>query len=354
MNKNIYSVIAASGSYIPEKIVPNSDFLSNIFYDSDGKVIEVSNEEIMTNLSIETEDLGKHYGDVRAVEHLSLQVAEGEIYAFLGLNGAGKTTTIRMLLGMIRPTTGYANVLQTRVRLGSREPWEGVGYLVEAPHCYPELSVFDNLEVARRLHPGTPRQAVSQIIERMGLAEYAGRRSGNLSQGNAQRLGLAKALLHNPRLIFLDEPANGLDPAGIVEIRELLLELTREQGVTVFMSSHILAEVARLAQRVGIIHNGRLIQELDMAELERNRKRRLLLKARDGQAACQALAAAGQPAELQADGSLELTGVGAVERPEDIASLLVRAGTPPTQLLVEEEELEQYFLRLVGAQEAQK
>src|SRR5512142_2952919 len=116
---------------------------------------------------IETENLGKHYRDVKAVEHLSVRVPEGEIYAFLGLNGAGKTTTIRMLLGMIKPTTGYAHVLQTRVRLGSRVPWESVGYLVEIPHSYPELTVTENLEVARRLHPGTPVESVRQIIERM-------------------------------------------------------------------------------------------------------------------------------------------------------------------------------------------
>jgi ABC-2 type transport system ATP-binding protein len=300
------------------------------------------------NLPIETEDLGKHYGDVRAVEHLSLRVAEGEIYAFLGLNGAGKTTTIRMLLGMIKPTTGYARVLQTRVRLGSREPWESVGYLVEMPHSYPELTVYENLEVARRLHPGTPREVVGRIIERMGLAPYADRRAGNLSQGNAQRLGLAKALLHGPKLLFLDEPANGLDPAGIVEIRELLLELTREQGVTVFMSSHILAEVSRLARRIGIIHNGHLLQELDIDELERNRRRRLLLRARDVELAHRALLAAGQPAEILPDGTIELKNASSVERPDDINCLLVKAGTPPTQLMVEEEELEPYFLRLVG------
>ncbi|MEP7356304.1 MAG: ABC transporter ATP-binding protein, partial [Anaerolineales bacterium] len=219
------------------------------------------------SLIIETESLGKQYGPVRAVDALALRVDEGEVYAFLGLNGAGKTTTIRMLLGMIRPTTGFATVLQTRVRPGSREPWAAVGYMVEAPRAYPELTVRENLEAARRLHPGTPRAAVGQIIERLGLAEYADRRAGNLSQGNGQRLGLAKALLHKPRLLILDEPANGLDPAGIVEIRALLLELTHEQGVTVFMSSHILAEVARLAQRIGISHQGRLLQELSIEEL---------------------------------------------------------------------------------------
>src|SRR5205823_4997338 len=134
-----------------------------------------------------------------------------------------------------------------------------------------------------------------------------------------------------------------------VEIRELLLELTRSQGVTIFMSSHILAEVARLAQRIGIIHHGRLLQELSITELERNRQRRLLLRARDTAAAQRALAAAGQPAENLPDGSLALTSPAALERPDDINSLLVQAGTPPTQLLVEEEELEHYFLRLVSA-----
>jgi ABC-2 type transport system ATP-binding protein len=190
---------------------------------------------------------------------------------------------------------------------------------------------------------------MSRCIERLGLAAYADRRAGTLSHGNAQRLGLAKALLHEPRLLLLDEPANGLDPAGIVEIRALLLELTREQGVTVFMSSHILAEVARLASRIGIIHEGRLLQELDAEALERNRQRRLLVRARDSEAARQALVAAGQPAAILSDGSIELKAPAAVAAPEDIASLLVRAGAPPTQLMVEEEELEHYFLRLVGA-----
>jgi len=299
------------------------------------------------NLAIETEHLGKRYGDVTAVEDLSLRVAEGEIYAFLGLNGAGKTTTIRMALGMIRPTTGSARVLQTPVRLGSREPWARVGYLVEAPRAYPELTVWENLEAARRLHPGASPAAVGRIIERLALGPYAGRRAGTLSQGNAQRLGLAKALLHEPELLLLDEPANGLDPAGIVEIRELLLGLTRERGVTVFMSSHILAEVARLAQRVGVIHQGRLIQEMSAKELERNRRRRLIVRARDLGAARRALAEAGHAAEPLPDGALSLNGA-AVDRPDDIAAALARAGAPPTHLVVEEEELEAYFLRLVG------
>jgi ABC-2 type transport system ATP-binding protein len=217
------------------------------------------------------------------------------------------------------------------------------------PHAYPELTVYENLEVARRLHPGTERKAVNRVIERLGLAQYANRRAGILSQGNAQRLGVAKALLHDPKLLLLDEPANGLDPVGIVEIRALLLELTREQGVTVFMSSHILAEVSKLAKRIGIIHEGRLLQEMDIAELERNRRRRLLVRAREIEPAQKVLSKAGYPSEIHPDGILELNQAAAIESPDNIANLLVRAGTPPTQLQVEEEELEQYFLRLVGS-----
>ncbi len=297
---------------------------------------------------IETRSLGKRYGEVTAVENLSLQVAEGEIYAFLGLNGAGKTTTIRMLLGMIKPTSGTAHVLQTQIRLGSREPWASVGYMVETPHAYPELTVYENLEVARRLHPGTSPKDIDKIIERLGLAEYSNRQAGNLSHGNAQRLGLAKALLHQPKLIILDEPANGLDPAGIVEIRDFLLELTREKGVTVFMSSHILAEVSRLARRIGIIHKGHLLQELSIEELQKNRQRRLILHTHDNEAACLKLKEAGHLPEMIPGSSIVLKDSAAIEHPGHIASLLVNAGIPPTRLVVEEEELEQYFLRMIG------
>jgi ABC-2 type transport system ATP-binding protein len=302
---------------------------------------------------IETDNLGKNYGRVKAVEHLSLRVAEGEIYAFLGLNGAGKTTTIRLLLGMIKPSNGYAQVFGTRVRLGSTIPWASVGYMVEDPRAYAELTVYENLEAARRLHPGTPSQAVSQVIDRLDLGAYTHRKAGTLSHGNAQRLGLAKAMLHNPQLLILDEPANGLDPAGIVEIRQLLHDWTGRQGGTVFMSSHILAEVSRLANRIGIIHQGHLLQEMDIAELERNRRRRLLVDVADAPAALQLLSASGQPANHLQGGTLELLSPYAISHPAEINRLLVDAAIFPSRLVVDEEELEHYFLRLVRASGAQ-
>ena len=300
------------------------------------------------NTAIETDQLVKRYRRVTAVDGVSLCVARGEIYAFLGLNGAGKTTTIRLLLGMARPTSGEARVLGTRIRVGEKKPWDSVGYLVETADAYPELTVRENLEAMRRLHPGTVPAAVDRVVERLGLTEYADRRAGTLSHGNAQRLGLAKALLHDPELLVLDEPALGLDPAGIVEIRNLLMELARERGVTVFMSSHILGEVSRLAQRIGIIHQGRLVQELDVDEIERNRRRRLVVRTREAEAARSVLLGAGFRAEMTADGAIEVKDTAAVERPEEIASRLVFAGHPPTMLDVEQEELERYFLRLVG------
>lgn len=301
------------------------------------------------NKAIETAALVKRYGAVTAVEGVSLAVPRGEIYAFLGLNGAGKTTTIRLLLGMIAPTAGEVRVLGQRIRTGERTPWAAVGYLVESADAYPELTVRENLEVMRRLRPGVERKAVDQVIDRLALASYADRRAGTLSHGNKQRLGLAKALLHTPALLILDEPVNGLDPAGIVEIRNLLLELVREQGVTVFMSSHLLGEVARLAQHIGIIHRGRLLQELDGAELERNRRRWLRVRTHDLGAARAVLQQAGFVPVSAADGTITLQDAAAVAHPDAISALLCRAGHPPTLLAVEEEELERYFLRLVGA-----
>lgn len=300
------------------------------------------------NTAIETNHLGKKYRRVTAVDDLSLRVARGEIYAFLGLNGAGKTTTIRMLLGMVKPTAGEAWVLGTRIRTGERKPWRSVGYLVETPDAYPDLTVRENLEVMRRLRPGTPRPAVDRVIEELGLATYADRRTGTLSHGNVQRLGLAKALLHSPELLILDEPANGLDPAGIVEVRNLLIDLVATRGVTIFMSSHILAEVSRLAQRIGIIHGGRLLQELDADELENNRRQRLVVAARELPAACAVLVTAGFTAGITGDGTIQVTDRLAIERPDDVATRLVHAGCPPTMLAVEQEDLEAYFLRLVG------
>jgi ABC-2 type transport system ATP-binding protein len=293
--------------------------------------------------------LGKRYGPVTAVDDVDLRVEPGDIYALLGLNGAGKTTTIRMLLGMVRPSTGKVSLFGTPVGPAQRGLWARVGYLVETPAAYPELTVRQNLELVRRLRGLPDRHAVDQVIDRLDLTAYAERRTWSLSLGNAQRLGLAKALIHRPDLLILDEPANGLDPAGVVEIRQLLRDLA-DQGTTVFLSSHILAEVARLATRIGIIDQGRLLQELDTADLAGRTRPRLVVAARDPAAAAAVLAAGGYHPRTQPDGALTLSDQGAVDWPEEVATLLVAAGCPPTRLAVEREDLETYFMRLVGTQ----
>ena len=296
---------------------------------------------------IETNGLSKFYGDVRAVDSVNLHVKRGEIYGFLGLNGAGKTTTIRALLGMVRPSKGTVKVLDQAVGPNGRGPWARVGHLVESPSAYPELSVRENLEIARRLHGISDSGATSRVIERLLLDSYADRKSGTLSTGNLQRLGLARALLHEPELLILDEPANGLDPAGVVEIRELLAALAREKGVTIFMSSHILTEVDRLAMRIGIIHMGRLIEELDTEALEKLRSKRLEVKAHDLEAAKNCLQSAGYQAKLNHE-TILLDEARAVEHPDEIAKIMVSAGTPPTRLAVEQQDLEDHFLQLTG------
>jgi ABC-2 type transport system ATP-binding protein len=254
---------------------------------------------------------------------------------------------------MIRPTAGHAELFGQRVEAGSTELWRRVGHLVESATAYPELTVRENLEVARRLASIGDRGIGDRMIERLALEPYADRRARTLSLGNLQRLALGRALLHEPDLLVLDEPANGLDPAGVVEIRELIRDLAGERGVTVFMSSHILAEVDRLATRIGIVHQGRLIEELDSEALEAHRDRRLEVGVRDLDAAEAALRAAGlAPTRPACDGDaarLEMRDPSALERPDDIARILVAAGVPPTHLAVARESLEDHFIRLTGS-----
>ncbi len=299
--------------------------------------------------AVETRSLTKRFGDVTAVDQIDLRVRPAEIYGFLGLNGAGKTTTIRALLGMIHPTAGTVTVLGHKIETGQPGPWNRVGHLVEAPSAYPDLTVRENLEIARRLQGITEPAATQRAMERLGIASYAVRRAGTLSTGNLQRLGLARALLHKPELLILDEPANGLDPAGVVEIREMLLGLVKEHGVTVFMSSHILTEVDRLATRIGIIHRGKLIEELDAEQLERLRSKCLKLKTRNLEISQAALQQAGCKAVLRNQAIL-MDDPQAIEHPDEIAKILVAANTPPIHLAVEQEGLEEHFLRLTGEQ----
>jgi len=287
--------------------------------------------------AIATQGLGKDYGTVHAVADLSLDVRRGEIYGFLGRNGAGKTTTIRMLLGLIRPTAGEVLLLGEPLAAVTPGVFAKVGYLVESASAYPNLTVRENLDMQRRL-TGAPAAAVAEAIGLMRLEEYADRPAGVLSLGNKQRLSLARALLHRPEVLILDEPANALDPAGIVEVRDLLRMLASERGVTVFMSSHILAEVAHLADRIGIVHDGRMLEELDRDELLAKERLYVWVGSSDTEAARRMLSAAGF-ARIEGEGDA-LRVYDAEGRVPEIARVLVAAGLDVTGLAPVREDLE--------------
>jgi ABC-2 type transport system ATP-binding protein len=294
---------------------------------------------------ISTNSISKYYKKFIAVDNLSIDIDAGEIYGFLGLNGAGKTTTIRMLLGMIKPGSGSVSLFEKDITHGY-EKWNDVGYLVETPYAYPNLSVEENLEICFYYRKLKDRKLLDAIIEKLHLEKYRHTRAARLSLGNRQRLGLAKALMHQPKLLILDEPINGLDPAGIVEVRELLKALARE-GATIFLSSHILGEISKIATRVGIIHEGKLIKELYTDELEQKVNKKLIIDTDNNQHALAHLIRAGYNAVLNSAETIEIIDPAVVARPENISALLAHSDILLKQLFVSKEDLESYFLSLI-------
>lgn len=296
---------------------------------------------------IHTESLSKHYGKLPAADKVSISVRKGEIYGFLGLNGAGKTTTIRMLLGLISPSSGEAFLNGNKVSPGNHAMWNNVGYLVEVPYAWPDLTVRENLEIIRRLRLIEDRKSVDKIVNLLKLGRYENMPAKHLSLGNVQRLGLAKALIHNPGILLLDEPANGLDPEGIVEIRKLLKNLANEMGVTIFISSHILGEISKFAHRIGIIHKGRILHESSAHEMESLRKHCLQIKTADTYGAKTMLEKNGYNVFLSQEDAIEISDLPAINNPDKIATLMVNTGYPPKLLKVEEEDLESFFFRMI-------
>jgi len=294
---------------------------------------------------IQTKNLTKRYGDTIAVDNVSINVKQGEIYGFLGLNGAGKTTTIRLLLGLIKPDSGTCMLFEKEPKQATKI-WNDVGYLVETPYSYPNLSVIENLEVIFKLRGLSDKSLIDEIIDQLKLTQYKNRKEKNLSLGNKQRLGLAKALIHKPKLLIIDEPINGLDPAGIVEIREFLKELAENHNTTIFLSSHILSEIAKLTSRIGIIHNGALIKEIKSSELHEQIIKKLCITTNNNEKAIKILNEKGFKCTTNNE-TIELLRDEAINSPEEIATTLVQHHIPPKKLYVFEEDLEHYFLRII-------
>jgi len=300
-----------------------------------------------TNTVLRTRELTKRYGSRLAVDALNLEVRRGEIFGFLGPNGAGKTTTIRMCLGLIAPTGGAVEILGRDVAREGPRILPRVGALVEQPALYPYMSGRNNLRAVGDALGGVSEARIDAVVELVGLRGRDRDRVRSYSLGMKQRLGLGLALLTNPDLLILDEPANGLDPAGIVEMRDLLRRLAAE-GKTIFLSSHVLGEVQQICTRVAIVNLGRLVTEASVDELTRGHGEFVVAVDRPREALA-LIRAQSWGASAQLDGEGRIVTRAPDGQSAELNLFLVRAGFVPGAIRELAPDLEDVFLRLTGS-----
>jgi ABC-type multidrug transport system ATPase subunit len=252
-------------------------------------------------LAIETNALTHRFDKgVCIPDQLDLCVPAGSIYGFLGQNGAGKTTVLRLLLGLINRYSGSIRLLGDDIKQHRLRVLQHTGALIEAPAFYARLSAAENLRILQQLRR-VPKSRIAEVLELTGLADTNHKKAAQFSLGMKQRLGIAAALLHSPQLLILDEPTNGLDPGGIIDLRELLLQLNRETGITILVSSHMLAEIDKLATHAGVLHQGKLLFQGPVSELHRRRSNHAIAETSDNRRALEIASAAGLTAIQQGD-----------------------------------------------------
>ena len=299
----------------------------------------------MSNFIIETNKLTKNFGSRKVVDHVDLQVKKGEIYGFLGPNGAGKTTTIRMLLGLARPTKGSIHIFGKDVRTEKLAILKKVGSLVEYPSYYGHLTAYENLE-AMRILLDVPKSRIDEVLSIVRLTNDATRPVKGFSLGMKQRLGIATALLGNPELLILDEPTNGLDPSGIIEIRELIKSMPKEHGITIVVSSHLLSEIDQMATQVGIISKGQMIFQDSILKLRAQSTSKIKLTVNDAEAAWKTLLTQGY---TSAPDHNNLFIENAVDNNvAEIVKILVQNDYSVFRVEEERKSLEEIFLELTG------
>jgi len=294
---------------------------------------------------LETVGITRRFGDVNALSDVCLRVRAGSIFGFLGPNGAGKTTLIRIVLGLIRPTAGQVRLFGRDARENRCDALRRTGSLVESPSLYGHLTGHENLEIRRRML-GLAPASIARALEVVGLNSAAGKLVRQYSLGMRQRLGSAQALLASPELLILDEPTNGLDPAGIREMRDLLRRMPAEHGVTVFLSSHLLGEVEQVATHIGILSSGRVLFQGTQAELREAWQGRLHIRCDRNREAAALLERAGFSVDVSDDG-IEMENPAIA--PESVNRMLVEAGFAVSFLAYEKASLEQLFLHVTEA-----
>lgn len=297
------------------------------------------------NTVIQTENLSKRYGEAYSVQRVNLAVGEGEVYGFLGPNGAGKSTTLKMLLGLVKPTEGSVTVFGKDFSRNRLEILSQTGSLIEAPSYYGHLTGLENMRVMQRLRD-VPDKHVEKALQIVRLEKQQNKKVDQYSLGMKQRLGIAMALLHFPRLVILDEPTNGLDPAGIGEIRELIQSLPHQYGMTVLLSSHLLSEIEQVATSIGIIHGGKLLFQGSMEQLQRNSQPHVWMKTQDNEKARRVLQDMELSPSLQ-DGYLVMEGMNDREVAQTNRALIM-AGFDVHRIEVHKQSLESIFLSLTG------
>jgi ABC-2 type transport system ATP-binding protein len=305
----------------------------------------------VTPAPIEARGLVKRYGEIVAVDHVDLTVGEGDVYGYLGPNGAGKTTSLRMLLGLIRPDAGSARLFGRDPLLEGARALDGVAGFVEAPRFYPYLSGRRNLELVAALDGGDAARRIDEALDTVDLRDRAKDKVGGYSHGMRQRLGIAGALLRDPRLLLLDEPTTGLDPAGMRDMRVLVRRLA-DQGMTVLLSSHLMGEVEELCDRVAIVRRGSVVYEGSLAELIATTAGRYELRTTDDARA--AAIAAGEPeVEDVARGTRSLTFTASETAAARLSIALGEAGVGIHALVPRTATLEELFFRMTEGDAAQ-
>jgi len=222
-------------------------------------------------LVLETHNLTHHFGKDRVLDDVQLKVPAGSLYGFLGPNGAGKTTTLKLALGLLRKQQGTIQIFEKPLEKHRFEILKRIGSLIESPSLYSHLTASENLRVWQRIYQCPPKR-ILEVLQLVGLSDTGSKKAGQFSLGMKQRLSIAVALLHSPELLILDEPTNGLDPNGIIEVRELLRKLAQQDGLTVLISSHLLAEIEKLVTHVGIIHKGKILFQGGFADLKQRQQ----------------------------------------------------------------------------------
>ncbi len=301
---------------------------------------------------LRTSDLTKHYGSRVAVNRLNLEIRRGEIVGFLGPNGAGKTTSIRMLLGLIAPTAGRVELFGRDLATERASLLPRIGALVETPALYLHLTGRENLRAVGAVLGGASRERIETVLEQVGLHTRQKDRVRTYSLGMKQRLGMGIALLNNPDLLILDEPANGLDPVGIVEMRDLLHRLA-DEGKTVFLSSHLLGEVQQVCSRVAVISAGKLVVDKTIGELMRGQGE-YVVRLERAQEALMLLQQQPWGKHARLDGAATVITSAPQENGRDLYAFLAQAGFTPDSLAPATQNLEQVFFSLINAHEGDK